>query len=407
MKTAVDSGKRSQMVGVKSDFMGQYTVLWFTGMLTYMCFGLITPQLSVRIIDLGFSLGDFGLIQAVATLSVVATQVAIGKLSDHWGRRKPLVIAAVIMLFPSVLAFPHASSMFGLMVLSSTIQMSSAMFNATSVNWVSRFGKKGHMGRLHGFYRASFSLGWVIATLFIGTMRDHLGFEYTYYVAAAFLLVSATLVGFGTKERCSLDDPPTESGLTSVHSRYKLPRELKVLFFVFAFFTFAQTMSSHLNYIFLLHDIGVSNQQFGWISSIQSWPEVPLMLVLGVMSDRLSSVVLLAGGMVMGGIRWLLMSLVTGAMPMYFIQPLHSISMAISDVVVIAFITRLTPRERLGTALGWYVTMMNIARFLAPLAAGALGDYFGIRTVFTLSGVIAVLSGLVIAKVGSGSQTRA
>ena len=128
---------------------------------------------------------------------------------------------------------------------------------------------------------------------------------------------------------------------TSGH--FQWPLQLKVILAALGIFTLAQTMGTHLNYIFLRQEMQVTNQQFGMLSSVQSWPEIPLMLALGIAADRASSTALVAGGMLLAGLRWLLMSMVRGIPFLYAIMPLHAIGMTITEVVIIAVITRQVP----------------------------------------------------------------
>ena len=155
-------------------------------------------------------------------------------------------------------------------------------------------------------------------------------------------------------------------------------------------------MGQNLSYIFLREEMQATNQQFGLLSSVQSWPEVPLMLALGILSDRVSNTALVAGGMLLAGLRWILMAVVRGITPLYFVQPLHAIAMTVTEVVIIAVISREVPSRFLGSVMGWRVTITSGAQLVAPLLAGAVGEEFGIRVVFLSAALISVAAGLLI-----------
>ncbi len=59
---------------------------------------------------LGASAGVLGLIEGVAEATAAITKVFSGALSDHWGRRKPLVILGYGLAALSKLLFPLAGS---------------------------------------------------------------------------------------------------------------------------------------------------------------------------------------------------------------------------------------------------------------------------------------------------------
>lgn len=387
-----------KVTGVQKEHHKQFLWLWMIGVFTYMGSGLVYPQLSTRIINQGISLKDFGTMQAVATLLSISSQVYIGILSDRIGRRKPLLVGALLLQIPMVIAFPHAAGIIAFTFLLSANQMATSLFNATTANWVTRFGSDDQIGRLHGFYRISFSVGWVVATLFIGTSLDYLGFNGTFYVAAILLALSLLVTIFATRDpEQDLRQPQANAtDLGAPSSPYKLPAGLKWLLGALGIFVLAQTMGMNLNYIFFMDEMKVTNQQFGLLTSIQSWPEIPMMLLLGIMSDKVDSTLLLAAGMALAGLRWLFMALVGSFGSLLAVQPLHAIGMTVTEVVMVANIARLTPRDHLGLVMGWQVTVTNFARFLAPLIAGGLGHYFGIRTVFAISALVAGAAAMVV-----------
>ena len=70
--------------------------------------------------------------------------------------------------------------------------------------------------------------------------------------------------------------------------------------------------------------------------------------------------------------------------------------MTVTEVVVVAVIAKITPPEHLGTVMGWQVTVVNFARFLAPLLAGLIASLMGLRMTFLVSFMIALLGALLV-----------
>lgn len=398
-------GKALKVSGLQRQYAGQFVVLWLVGMLAYAGFGLAYPQFSVLITDQGFTLQQFGLIQGLATFLSISSQVSIGKLSDRLDKRKPILAGALLLSIPVTVIFPHAQSLVLFVVLLAVNQLATSLFNATAANWVTRFGVKEQLGRMHGFYRISFSVGWVLATAFMGTSLDRWGVEATFYLGAGMVALALLLTVLLTRDVAS-EPAAVVREVQDTSGHFQWPLQLKVILAALGIFTLAQTMGTHLNYIFLRQEMQVTNQQFGMLSSVQSWPEIPLMLALGIVADRASSTALVAGGMLLAGLRWLLMSIVRGIPFLYTIMPLHAIGMTITEVVIIAVITRQVPSRFLGTVMGWQVTVLSAARLLAPLLAGMVGEHFGIRVVFLVSALISAAAGLLIAYSASGANKR-
>lgn len=378
---------------LNSQFDGQFLVLWMIGMLTYMGFGFVSPQFSVLITSRGFTLQQYGLIQGLATLLSIASQVGLGKLSDKIDRRKPILVGALSLLTPVCLLFPHATSLLAFTILLAVNQFGTSSFNGTVANWITRLGVNERLGRLHGYYRISFSVGWVLATWLMGRALDILGVTYTFYLGAAFL-ASALVLTVTVSREVNNQGVQVADLHSHAETGYAWTSELKVVLLALGIFTLGQTIGMQVNYIFFIDELGVTNKQFGLLTSIQSWPEIPLMLIAGIVADKVSSVWLVAVGMLLASLRWLGMAVVREIALLYLVQPLHAVAMTITEVVIITLISRQVPRSNLGMVMGWQVTVTSIARLLAPIIAGFVGEIFGIRMVFLSSSVVTVAAGL-------------
>jgi len=371
-------------------------------MLAYAGFGLTYPQFSVLITGRGFSLQVLGLIQAMATLLSIISVVFIGKLSDRLNRRKPFLAAGLLMTVPVLGLFPHARSLGLFVVLLAVYQLGTSLLASAAANWVARFGTQGQLGRLHGYYRISFSFGWVVSTAAMGMVLDRLGTEASFYLGALLAgLASLAVILFA--EDTDREPVPAAGEASEFGTHYIWPVQLKLIIAALGIFTLAQTMGAQLNYIFLREDMQVTNRQFGLLSSVQSWPEIPLMILLGIMSDKVSNRALVAVGMGLAGLRWLLLASASGVAELYFIQPIHAVAITITDVVVVAVITRQVPSRFLGAVMGWQVAVASAAKLAAPLLAGVVGHHFGIRTVFVLAALISAAAGLLAAGPGRKS----
>lgn len=373
--------------GIRPQEKQNFSFLWLTGFLAYLGIGLTSPQFSVRVIEQGIPLKTYGIIQATATLLAIATQVSLGKLSDSTGWRRTLVLGAIFLLIPVVLLFPYAQTALTFTVLLSLNTMAISTMSANAATWVTELGQTKKMGRLHGLFRISYSCGWVAATALLGTALDRLGFNATFMLAAALILLSAVVLITKTKYTAA-EKVPQEPVPTAAAEKYSWPPELKLVLLGTGLLLFANAMAIHLNYIFISQEMGASNQQFGLLASIQALPEIPLMLFFGYISDSVPTPLLLTLGMGILSLRWLAMGLVTRVAFLFFIQPLQAIAITISDVLIVATIARLVPSNQLGQIMGWRLTIANIAALLAPLAAGAIGDLLSIRAVFFLASFI-------------------
>lgn len=414
MKPIEQANERSTWLGVQPQYRSRFVQLWTALMLVSIGMGLTQPLFSVRIVDRGISLQQYGILQSLASLATIFTQVWIGRFSDFLGRRKPLIIGGLLIIVPVLAVFPKAETMLVFGVLLAFYQVAFNAQRSLMTTWVSGWAEEGNMGRMHGTFRIAGSLGWIVATPFLGLLLDRYAFSTTFRLAAGIYLTAALFITFTIREPkqrttvqdSALSETVDESAAAAADGQFIWPLQLRLLFLAFAIFTLAQGMGFNLNFIFFVQELGVSNQQFGWLSSLQAWLEVPLMLSMGIISDRFDVAKMLAIGMSVGGLRWLLLSLTTKAVWAYGVQLMHAVGVTVTEVLIVAVIARMVPSRHLGTVMGWRTTVRSLAMFLAPTVAGTIGENLGLRCVFRLSAVLALMASLIILQVSRKSKAR-
>ncbi len=336
---------------------------------------------------------ELGLIQFIAAVATIATQMMMGRLLDTMGAKKPVFVAGLLLLTPVVLFYPRVSSlafMGFLFVLHEIIHHSSRL---TLGIWVSNWTARETMGRTHGLFRIGASLGWIVAAPFLGMILDRSGTNAAFNLTAVIYLAVGILVAIFVRERVA----GRESAATATERPARggpaagviWTAELKLFLLAFGIFSLAQSIGSNLNTVFLVDELGASNVQFGWIMSVQAWLEVPLMLWLGIISDRLSPAPVLTVAILVSAMRWGLLALVRKTVWAFAIQALHAAGVTDTEVLATAFLARTVPHQFLGTFLALKISVESAARVLAPMLAGNIAHNLGVRSAFTTSGLLA------------------
>lgn len=406
------TAKLRRWTGVREEYLGPFQSLWFALFVIAMGWGITQPLLTVRIVQKGATYQQLGVLQSCAAMASILTQVWIGKLSDRLGRRKPLVVAGLLLAVPVVALYPRAEALLAFGILYALHNVTYNTYRSMMTAWVSNWAPNSSMGRTHGSFRIAGSLGWIVASPFLGTLLDKHGFGPTFSIAAVIYAVMAFFIaGMVKEERIEYTDEKSDelenaaSTPGSVDGVWTM--ELKLFLVALTVFSLSQSMGYNLNSVFLVEELGVSNTQFGWIVSLQAWLEVPLMFGLGVISDHFNPANILGLSILISGLRWFLLSVVTNTSWVFGIQALNAIGVTVTEVLAVAFLARLVPSGYLGTIMGWKITMQSIATLSAPLIAGNVAYYLGIRTVFKVSAMMALISFLILMKVSrSRTSTR-
>ena len=395
--------RRDFSLGVEPEHRINFIWLWIALFMVFVAQGLTLPLFPVRIVEKGISLQQYGVLKSVASLAVILTQIWLGRFSGRPRDRKFIIIASLLIMAPAVIIFPRAETMvlFGVLLV-----FHGAAFNVLrtlTTTWVSLWAQEGEMGRMHGIFRISGSLGWVFVTVFLGFLLDRYAYGTTYWLAAAVLVGTAVFIALGLK---GFDDYTRQDTYTAtddidqaqqaVIEPFVWPLEIKLLLLASMIFTLGQTMGLNLDVIFFVQELGVTNQQFGWLASLQAWFEMPLMLAMGIVSDRFDVVKMLTLGVFVAGFRWLLLSITTKAVWAYGVQLIHAVGVTVAEVLMVTFIARIVPGQYLAQVLGWRVATGNMAVFMAPALAGVIGDYLGLRAVFRGSALLVFLSACII-----------
>lgn len=394
-------------VGIFPEHRRAFRLLWTAFFVIGMAWGFTVPLFPVVIVSAGLPVHTYGLLQSYAALGSMVAQAGVGRLSDRMGRRKPILLASLALMAPVVALFPRVevAVAFGLLLALHSILQNAfrIMINA----WVRGLADYASLGRTFGTMRIAGSLGWIVATPLLGavTARFHDGATFT--LAAGIYVAAALFIGFGVREFVDRTGgesaaPPEESGSASSPAEAAGVRTVLVFFFIaLGLFQLSQSMGITFNAIYLKEELGLSDAAFGWMFSLQAWLEVPLMLTLGAMSDRVDSRRLLAVTIGLSGLRWMLLSVVGSSVWLVPVQLLHSVGVTVGEVLAVAFVARYVARERLGTVLGWKVAVQNGAMLIAPALGGYISYRTNLVTMFQVAAALAWASTLVILWTGS------
>lgn len=403
------SAQATSRAGVLRHRERPFKLLWLAFLASGMGWGFTMPLFPVIIVESGISVKTYGLLQTYAAAATILTQVFIGRYSDRIGRRKPLVVGTLLALAPIVLLFPHVkvAVAFGFLLAFHHVAMNA--YRAMTAAWISAWATPSTLGRLHGTFRISGSLGWIAATPLLGFLLDRYGYPFTFGLAAAIYFGAALFIGAAVSDDSDQSSPaPRAQGSAAppASSGPRLPgeapahphlRRLAPFFAALGTFYLSQVMGQSLNAIYLTQTLGLSRTQFGWLTSMQAWFEVPLMLLLGTMMDRFNPARILLLGFALTGLRWFAFATVTDPLWLGPIQWLHAVGVTVGEVLAVAYITKRVPQEALGVAVGVKMAVQNAAGLIAPALGGQLVHMTGMAQTLKVAAALSLVAALLMA----------
>lgn len=367
-------------------------------------FGIVLPILPAYAAE--FSASETAIGALVASFSLLQFLVAPwwGRLSDRIGRR-PVILLGLASSALSYLLFALARDYWVLLLSRVLAGGLGATVNVAQA-YLADITPPAGRARAMGMIGMAFGLGFIIGPA-LAAMTSHSGPMVPGLTAAAFCACSL-FVGWRylpeTREhRPSSPRGPIPWGTTTTPYLVMLFSVVgfAVITVVFPLFT-AQVVGlgrRETSMLFVL--MGISS------AVVQGWLLGKLAPRAGERSLMVAGSLLLALGLAavpsahsLGfgpGAQWavFLLALVALSAGTGFVWP-----------AVAALISRVTPEENQGRALGMLHSIASIARVLGPILIGFIGEHGGFRAAFLSGAVLALLAALAAAMTSRSSDAR-
>jgi len=319
----------------------------------------------------------------------VFLQTLWGTLADKIGRRTIIILATITSAVVSGL-YPSASSFIQFLLLGLLwYTLLAAATTATPALAMDIAGPV-TMGRHFGRYRISGSIGWIISTAASGPIAENLGIKTIFYMAAILYLLSAVFIQIPKK------DQPARKNEASIHgSLRRLIGNRNFLVFLATIFMANISATTFLSFLSLyVVKLGGSDALIGWAFSIAAITEVPCMIYLGALSDRIGRKPLLIAALFSFPLRAFLYTVVSEPNLILPIQLLHGLTFGVLYVASVAFISDTTTESR-GTALGLYNTASSAGSAVGSAIAGIIANSYGLTSMYLFVGGFSFIPALV------------
>jgi MFS family permease len=355
--------------------------------------GFITPLLTIYLSLHNLSTSEVGEIISAGTLPSLVSVLLITRLSDVYGRKILLIMVTLGTAIVSF-AFPQAHGFWALLVLvvffSSLIGSCVAISAAYSVD-ISR--QEGHGGGF-GKFRVSGSIGWILATIVAGFLADSLGINSIFEVSSLLFVVSTGLVLFVVVPPSQTMRPKLLSVRSSVSLliRYIRKKELSILFLVIILTNIVQASITYFLPLYF-RDRFLAPDSFITLSfTMMAVAEIPGMLYLGSLSDRLGRRKVLSLCLAAFPLRMALTAALGSAVPILFAQVLQFLTYGGLFVVSMMYVYDSVPPDARGIFTGLYSTAQSIGSVIGAYLCGILTAAEGFSGMFFVMAVLSVVT---------------
>lgn len=366
---------------------------WITTFLYNFAWGILFPLRYVYIHDQGIPLIAVGTLATAGSVGYSLSSLAFGNLSDRIGKRKPLMIAALFLCAISFGLYRKTTSyagFFALVVLDmSMIGAYSLMMNAI----VTEILPEGSRGKVFGRYRVSGTLGYALAAGLIGLVTGRFGISAVFVIAAIFVGFSGVTAIFLKESGFKTADKkvPESSGGNQATFKDSLGTILATGFIWILIADLVSTIglqtASPFQNIYYQDVLQISEGQIGTLAMIAVLAEIPAMLLLTPLSDRVGRLPVILITYLVPAIVFLIIYFSTDYLGLILAHSLLGLSI-VRYTVGAALITDWFPRNLRGTILGAQAITFGVGGFIAPSLGGVLAEFSGIQLVFIVASVL-------------------
>ncbi|MDG0842796.1 sugar efflux transporter [Staphylococcus equorum] len=349
--------------------------------------------------DLGMTSTQYGLLLALAAISQFIMNTIVARFSDtHNINRKVIIITALLMGAISFSIYFYIHEIWIFIVMYALFQgfFAPAMpqMYASARESINVSASRDRAKFANAVLRSMFSFGFLFGPLIGALLLGVNGYAGLFTGTVAIILFTLMLQIFFFK------DIKTKQTATDVnHVEAKAPnmlhdKALFVPFLAFILLHIGQWMYTLNMPLFVTKYLNEAEGYVGGLASLCAGLEVPFMVVLGVLSAKLTTRVLLMLGGLFGGLFYFSIGVFESLVMMFVGQVFLAIFLAILLGLGISYFQDILP-DFPGYASTLFANAMVIGQLCGNLLGGIMSHWVGLGNVFFVS-AIAIFLGMIL-----------
>jgi len=390
------------------------------GSFLYNCFymaamGFTSSMLPIYATELGADVSAIGPIWTLAFLSSFLMAFFWGTVSDRSGRRTPHIIAgtAILSLICILYTFVENIYYMGIVMIIGGILGSSQAF-PIFMTFVSELSERDKMGRSMGVFWTGGSVGWALSVSVAGFISEQYGIRAGFYLSSALYILSLVAVrGFFSADTRKTPVERRVSYGEGIKGIKRLGAAFTVFWLATVCFYIADMVKVSFVLIFFEQELGLKRALATLVLSLGTWVEIPSLLVLGGLSDRIGRKPLLLLGLFALFIFNISLSLCQDWLQATLTMLLFGIVWGAFTPASSALVGDMVEEQSRAKAMSLYNSAGSIASVIAPtLMSFAIlkTDFrsaFVVVAAVVMLGLLLVLFGVRASKDGGGHGSAA
>lgn len=329
-------------------------------------------------------------------------QIPIGALSDKLGARKLPIFVAGMVAAVSYSLYPLAESTitFVLLFAASGIGFFGGGTIAAAMVADITAGKGSTAGGF-GIVRIWGSIGWIAALVCVTLFPEISRGQGLPYLIASLFLASAFSILIAHQL------PLRAAAAASLSEARSLLFNSRLVLFLAAFLMYYMAQTSTMSFLSLyLKELGSGESLIAIAFAISAVVEIPFILAVGPMSDRIGRRPLLLVAFFALPFRLFAYSMVGNPASVLWIQLFHGVTFGVMVVVSLAYVADLSPPGLRATGQALLAITAAVASTLGLYIGGLVADAAGLPQMYIFLAAIALLGGVLFLIFGRESLAR-
>ncbi|HEU0289724.1 MAG TPA: MFS transporter [Burkholderiales bacterium] len=346
---------------------------------------------SLFAIELGAPQFIIGVMIAMYSLLPALLALQVGKLTDRFGVRLPMLFGSLGMTAALLLPWLF-SSMAALYASAALIGVSHMMCNVAAQNLVGSLGGAEDRTRNFSNYALVMAVGSFLGPLAGGISIDAFGHARSYLYVAAIPLVPIMILAFAREVRAGPRVRSEEEQAVLSTSLLANPTLRRTLI------SSAMAVTGQDLFQFYMpiygHSVGLSASAIGVVLGMFGVSAFFVRIWLPALVKRWGPETVFMVSLYVSALAFLLFPLFGTAVALGAIALVLGLGMGCAQPVTLMLIYSRAPEGRSGEALGMRVTINQFTHIVVPIVFGSLGSAFGVAPVFLINALILAGGGM-------------
>jgi len=362
--------------------------------LVILGFAVISPVLPQYALSFSVSVAMTGWAISAYALARLVMDLPAGILADRIGRKRNMIIGLVLVIASSALS--GFAPTYVLLIIGRVVQgLGSALYMTSATTWVAQVSAGEHRGRFMSLYSSLVFAGTAFGPTIGGYSAARFGLNGPFFVYGGLAMLSLVATAFLKEPPRSAPDAPRVS-LSDVRGILTNGPFLLVNSAVLALFFLRAGVRSTLVPLFASLNLGLKEQEIGLLLTVPAVMTTLVTLPAGWLSDRIGRRIPIMSCLFLSAVSVVLIPLLgTSLGALFAVMAFYGAATGLQGSIA-AWPADVAPKDRLGTAMGFYRVIGDVGFVLGPITVTYIAETGGGEVVPTLPFVVPAILALIV-----------